>query len=299
MFSSYYAVLPQRCFASTETHSRVLAQPMASWNLPGRNNDPVMRYKAILDTYFAFSRTLNPRNIECPWYPLWTQTLSDLVAGIPNVIVAPQYAIWFMPVDVDPEDENDGDDPEEIQSPPQDEGRGVSEVPSEDDDQGNGASDISFASTIAEKHPEGVIVDFAILKLTAVTQPQPESKSRYGGWRITATSVGLLVEVEWFASRSRTGQTLKAAILEKIMEARAELNKHSVLGIAAAGPCWYSAMIRRANVKEKIIRTLSTVDPSYQPPSQQPDLTFSRSGMQFFELISYSLQTDYKQYTKF
>jgi hypothetical protein len=222
-----------------------------------------------------------------------------------------------MPVDVDPEDENDGDDPEEIQSPPQDEGRGVSEVPSEDDDQGNGASDISFASTIAEKHPEGVIVDFAILKLTAVTQPQPESKSRYGGWRITATSVGLLVEVEWFASRSRTGQTLKAAILENIMEARAELNKHSVLGIAAAGnlsilyicrtcndrhiagSCWYSAMIRRANVKEKIIRTLSAVDPSYQPPSQQPDLTFSRSGMQFFELISYSLQTDYKQYTKF
>ncbi|KAJ8588100.1 hypothetical protein M405DRAFT_882378 [Rhizopogon salebrosus TDB-379] len=82
---------------------------MPSWILPGRKNDPVIRYKAILEKSFAYSYSFNPRNLEYHWYPLWGQTLSDLVADIPNLMVASQYPAWFVPHD-DQEDQNDGSD---------------------------------------------------------------------------------------------------------------------------------------------------------------------------------------------
>ncbi|OAX31899.1 hypothetical protein K503DRAFT_870435, partial [Rhizopogon vinicolor AM-OR11-026] len=90
---------------------------MPSWTLPGRKDAPNMRYKAILETSFAFSYTFNPRNLEYHWYPLWNQTLSDMVSDVPNVIVAPQYPIWFVPQDdeVGNEDERDKDDDKEYE----------------------------------------------------------------------------------------------------------------------------------------------------------------------------------------
>ena len=72
---------------------------MSSWILPGRKNDPLTRYKTILQQSFAFSRICNPRNTEFFWYAVWGETLSDLVADIPNLIVAPQYPAWFVPED--------------------------------------------------------------------------------------------------------------------------------------------------------------------------------------------------------
>lgn len=244
--------------------------------LPGpRNNDAVMEYKAILETSLAFSRTFNSRNIEFFWYPLWNQTLSDLVADVPNLIVAPQFPVWFVPMIDDNEDENDGDDPEEIVQPP--------EGPDQDEDDeavGVGAGNISFASTIPEKKAEQVVVDFVILNLMAVAQPQPELKTRYGGWRITAASVGLLVEVKRFVSRSLTGQNQTAEILLRILEACSDLieqaahvfiqdpTANSVLAIAAAGPYWRSAVIRRTNVYRTMHR-LSAKDPNYQAPGEQ------------------------------
>src|SRR5258705_347386 len=79
---------------------------MPSWILPGRKDVPTTRYKAILGTSFAFSYKFNPRNLEYHWYPLWDQTLSDMVWDVPNLIVAPQYPVWFVPQD----DEDGGED---------------------------------------------------------------------------------------------------------------------------------------------------------------------------------------------
>ncbi|KAG1820676.1 hypothetical protein EV424DRAFT_1347059 [Suillus variegatus] len=174
---------------------------------PAARNDAVMQYKAILATSLAFSRTLNSRNLEFLWYPLWNQILYELVADIPNLVLTPQFPVWFVPDDDDgdgddDEDENDGDDPEEIilqppEEQPTKEAPENQDNPNEDDDEATGAAagDISFASTVPQKDAEEVIVDFVILHLKAVAQPQPELKTRYGGWRITAASVGLLVEV--------------------------------------------------------------------------------------------------------
>ncbi|KAG1727176.1 uncharacterized protein EDB91DRAFT_895839 [Suillus paluster] len=208
---------------------------MPSWCLPGRENDPVMERKAILQKSLAFSRTFNSRNLEFYWYPLWAQTLSDLVADVPNLLVAPQFPAWFVPEDDQQEDEDDGDDPEEVDMH---ESLDAEEsAVTRDDDVG----ELSFASTAPEQHARGVLVDFAILKVSA--EPQQRQNIRYGGWRITGANVGLFVEVKRFVSRS--GE-LDQELHVQIAEARGDLieqvaylflqdeNKDSVLAIAAA-----------------------------------------------------------------
>ncbi|KAG1855808.1 hypothetical protein C8R48DRAFT_719373 [Suillus tomentosus] len=260
---------------------------------PAARNNTVVQYKAILATSLAFSRTFNSRNLEFHWYPLWNQILYELVADIPNLVLAPQFPVWFVPDDDDgdgddDEDENDGDDPEEIISQPPEE-QPTKEAPenqdnpNEDDDEAAAAGDISFASTVPQKDAEEVIVDFVILHLKAVAQPQPELKTRYGGWRITAASVGLLVEVKRFPSRSLAGENQTTEIVSRIMEACSDLveqaayvfvqnpNTDSVWAIAAAGPYWCSAIIRPINAYE-IMHRISAKDPSYQAPGEQrPD----------------------------
>ncbi|KAG2362607.1 hypothetical protein BDR07DRAFT_1011984 [Suillus spraguei] len=172
---------------------------MPSWILPGHRDNTVMRHKTILETSLAFSRTHNSRNTEYFWYPLWDQTLSDLVSDIPNLIVAPQFSLWYAPIDDDVEDVDEGED------------------------EGEGEDDISLASTIPGKGARGAIVDFAILNLTAIAEP-PQGH-HYRGWRITAATVGLLVEVKRFPHRRLKGPDLKAQILLRVDKARDDLTR--------------------------------------------------------------------------
>jgi len=229
---------------------------MPPWILPGRRDNTAMRYKAILETSLAFSRIHNPRNIEYFWYPLWDQTLSDLVADVPNLVVAQQFPVWIVPADDNHEDENGGDDPEEIV------------VPVEEQEARRGSR------MIKDKNKDGDNGDLEI---------GPLQKERYGGWRITAASVGLLVEVKRFPSRSLTGREQESQILESLAEAKNELieqagylflqdtNMDSVLAIAATGPYWSGTMICRGDVDETM-RRLSAKDPSYLAPGKQgPD----------------------------
>ncbi|KAG2363224.1 hypothetical protein BDR07DRAFT_1483940 [Suillus spraguei] len=246
-----------------------------------------MRYKAILETSFAFSRTFNPRNIEYCWYALWDQTLSDMVADVPNLIVAPQFPVWVVPGAADEEDENDGDNPEEIvqmKEQPEEAAQEGSSDQTDDEKEGeNEVGNISFASTVPQKDAKGVLVDFAILNLMAVAQPL--HTERYGGWRITAASVGLLIEVKRFPSRSLEAEDQKSEIIERINEAREDVvqqagylflhdtKMNSVMAIAAAGPYWSGTTIYRGDVKQTM-HGLGTRDPSYQPPKEKyPDVT--------------------------
>jgi hypothetical protein len=222
---------------------KALSEP--SWILPGRVINPAMKHKAILETSFAFSRTFNSRNIEFHWYALWAQTLSDLVADVPNLIVAPQFPVWFVPMQDDHEDEDDGDDPEEIVQPPEEQNAPGKQA--DDEEFGCGVGDVSFASTVPEKNANQVVVDFAILHLMAVAQPQ--QMVRYGGWRIAEANIGLLVEVKRFASRSLKGEEQKQEISGEISEACNDLviqaahvfiqdsKKQYVFAIAASGNC--------------------------------------------------------------
>lgn len=234
---------------------------MPSWILPGRRNDSVMQCKAILAQSLAYSYKFNRRNIEYYWYPIWGQTLCDLVADVPNLMVASQYPAWFVPQDdqMDEEDRDcdngdgkddegarDEDDPEEV-IPEEPEARvpnigGSSGV----DDEGEfDKNDLSFALTIPERKAKSVLVDFAIINVSGETYQK--QKSRYGGWRITGLNAGLFVEVKRSASRSLKGAEFGRELDAIIGEAREELvnqaahlflqnpNQDSVLAIAAAG----------------------------------------------------------------
>ena len=272
---------------------------MPSWILPGRKDAPITRYKAILEKSFAYSRTFNQRNPEYNWYSLWNQTLSDLVSDIPNVIVAPQYPVWFIPQNDEEieEDEGDGDgnDPEEIEVTigGSHHSRHAECTLLEVDDEDGVDADVSFASTTPEKDAKSVIVDFAIINLSAVPLHQPRQKVRYGGWKITQANVGLLVEIKRFVSRGLTDAESKKALEGRIIEAHDDLvtqaahlflqdeGKDSVLAIAAAGissmhfrhTChdsypliglyWCSTKISRGDVK-KSMRTFRELDTTYQ-----------------------------------
>ncbi|KAJ8579486.1 hypothetical protein M405DRAFT_886440 [Rhizopogon salebrosus TDB-379] len=259
---------------------------MSPWVLPGRKSNPVRQYKSILQKSFAYSRTFNPRNIEFYWYPVWDQTLSDLVSDVANLVVAPQFPVWFVPQDdqdsedeVNEDDDGDGDDPEEVEthnpntknSAP---AAGNSTFSGDDDAGEFEAGNISFASTVPQNNARSAIADFAIIHVTG--QRQPKLKNRYGGWRITGAKVGLLVEVKRFARRSLTGKEFNeelelevAPACDDLLEQAAHLflqpenkDQDAVLAIAAAGPFWCNTKIYRANVKS-LMRRLSQKDPTY------------------------------------
>lgn len=260
-------------------------------------SDQLLPHKSRLETSYAFSRTFNSRNMEFYWYPLWCQTLSDLVTDVPNLIVAPQFPIWIVKDDDQLEGADDGDNPEEVEERAvQGEDVAGNQVPGNNEEQeqeqgeeegGGGGGDlepdsdigdISFALTVAEKDAGSVLVDFAIVHLTAV--PQAEDESRYGGWRITAADACLLVEVKRFVSRSLKDGDFDKKIKEHIQEARIDLvtqashvfvqdkTKHSVMVIAAAGPYWSGTTIHRGDV----VRTMDVVsskDTDYRPPGER------------------------------
>jgi hypothetical protein len=57
--------------------------------------------RLFLPRTLAFSCTLNTRNIESYWYPIWNYTLVSLVGNMSDLIVAPQYTLWCVPEDVE------------------------------------------------------------------------------------------------------------------------------------------------------------------------------------------------------
>ncbi|KAG2142980.1 hypothetical protein DEU56DRAFT_754573 [Suillus clintonianus] len=146
---------------------------MPSWILPGREYDHQRTSESLIWQTWLLSEDV-------------AQTLSDLVADIPNLIVAPQFPVWFVPEHDEHEDEDDGDDPEMIVE---------LKVEKSQEEGGVGVGNTSMASTVPERDAKSVIVDFVILHLKAVAQPQSDPE-----WRITTANIGLLVEVKRFAS---------------------------------------------------------------------------------------------------
>ncbi|KAG1814780.1 uncharacterized protein BJ212DRAFT_1362160 [Suillus subaureus] len=66
--------------------------------LSGRKDDPVLKTEGVLQQeLLALFRTSNPGNIKYYWYSLWAHTSTDLAADVPNLLVAPQFPVWFVP----------------------------------------------------------------------------------------------------------------------------------------------------------------------------------------------------------
>ncbi|KAG1894056.1 uncharacterized protein F5891DRAFT_1063703 [Suillus fuscotomentosus] len=266
---------------------------------PAQKTNTVVPYSAILRTSLAYSRTFNPRNLEYHWYPLWDYALSNLVRKTPNLIVFPQFPLWFIPSDDDGEVEEaeDGDNLEEMDAvEPHQAPAPIS--PADDDDFID--EGVSLASTTAEPKARGVLVDFAIISVKAGKESQ--HKERYGGWRITGVDVGLLVEIKRSASRSLKGKAFERALSERLGEAIHDLfdqavclflenpTKHSVMAMAVAGPYWCNTTITRAAVKNAMERR-STKDPSYSKKKNSiPSLRWSSTVRLYSALSDQRLQ---------
>ncbi|KAG2140842.1 hypothetical protein BD769DRAFT_122259 [Suillus cothurnatus] len=114
----------------------------------------------------------------------------------------------------------------------------------------------------------------------------PLQRARYGGWRITAAGVRLLVEVKRFPSRSSTRQEQESLILGRLAKAKSDLieqsghlflqdtNMESVLTIAATGPYWSRTTIDRGDRRcigdiNTTMHRLLAKDPSYLTSGEQ------------------------------
>ncbi|KAI0058473.1 hypothetical protein BV25DRAFT_1830140 [Artomyces pyxidatus] len=119
-------------------------------------------------------------------------------------------------------------------------------------------SGASSGATVPGKDATGVVVDFAIVHVTAETiKAKSKAEKRYGGWRITTENVPLLVEIKRRPKRHLSGAALKNAIGDKIEEGIDDIiiqaayvfatRPHilKIRAIVAAGPFWTSAILVR------------------------------------------------------
>ena len=184
----------------------------------------------------------NQRNMENPWYGLWTIELLKLVESLNNIIIVPQYALWYTleeesdiesieGVDEDAVSEDDDQDEHE-DKPNEDEDEDeldlfrdpderpvsitheepdISKCPSIEQD-----PDISFAEslrTIPDGSAPQIIPDFVALHILAKKlefSSDPRRKRRYerrAGYRIIHECCPLVVEIKSFPKRHLTLKT--------------------------------------------------------------------------------------------
>ncbi|KAF9229878.1 hypothetical protein BU15DRAFT_84397 [Melanogaster broomeanus] len=225
-------------------------QPSRPFQLSGPNgpgNPQTNAFKAVLAKSLAFSRTYNNRNLHHMWYPYWSLTLVDLVADCPNLVVAPQYPLYFFRRGYRSVDAGD----HTAIADPRAEPLIMSVEPEDDSDSSMDFDhDLSFSTTPGRR-------------VSAVyATPYPQAIQRYGGWRITEMSVPLLVEEKRFTDRSLDGDDLMKGIMHYITEAMDQLQRQaahlfladseaeSVMVIGACGPYWSNMTIRRDDVHE-------------------------------------------------
>ncbi|KAH9031942.1 hypothetical protein EDB84DRAFT_1578661 [Lactarius hengduanensis] len=83
----------------------------------------------------------NPRNLENPWYGLWTMELLKLTEPFNNVVVIPQYALWYMLPKEEPEIEPIEEIDEDATSEPEDDSHDEHSHESEGEPSGSNDSD--------------------------------------------------------------------------------------------------------------------------------------------------------------
>lgn len=76
----------------------------------GERSQSHNKLKARLAFSLCTSFHHNPRNLKRPWYILWDSVLHDLVDAFDNILVCPQYALWYVPEEGEEEPNSDQSD---------------------------------------------------------------------------------------------------------------------------------------------------------------------------------------------
>ncbi|KAJ7091525.1 hypothetical protein B0H15DRAFT_1021534 [Mycena belliarum] len=210
--------------------------------------------RIFLTRTFAYSRTLNTRNIESYWYPLWNHTLLTLVGNIPHLCVAPQYTLWCVPDDLidDPEPPPQGDGEERALAPAdgEDEVAGdhfeavmddnwaappeAPELEEDEEDEYNPLADLSMDSTrsvkVSKKYATTQITDFAVVHLATETGTDTSLTSAIG--RIfTALLAGSIISEAAAVLRSRRAELPIGQQMPRILvEIKRYIHRHYLPG---------------------------------------------------------------------
>lgn len=232
--------------------------------LPTRNT-----LKCQVAKSFCSSYRYNSRNLEGLWYGPWCQVLSDLVDHFNNLIVIPQFPMWFTPGDDESEESEDeqgsaGDDIDEMDLFVEERDHDEQDVEhrelhQNETDIGNTTSD--SIGTLADGTAAELFPDFAVIHLLAKRLPQGHPRFRsLGGIKITHECCPIVVENKKFPRRRLTGDEFRNAADVLLYEAREQLGMqcyhlfqkypHSIttIAIAAAGDLWTCRKVRRDEV---------------------------------------------------
>jgi len=217
--------------------------------LPGRGNSRfgVSFRKASLGRAFAESRATNPRNIEHPWYGLWSQILVDLTSQSGRLITIPQHTLYYT--DIITEDDNKSESNNKS-------AESDNKFSKSEHDLNTSFSNPSVANTTRQPLTRGIVPDFAVIHLTFRWR-DPNAPS----WRkvkVGTAGVPLLVEIKRACSRSATSleRVLVYMVIAQAQAMRQAAflfrmipSQQSVMLMACTGDWWSCRIVTRGDVE--------------------------------------------------
>jgi hypothetical protein len=233
--------------------------------LPNGNHN-TLKYQVAKS--FCSSYRYNPRNIERVWYGPWCQVLSDLVEEFDNMVVIPQFPLWFIPGDEEPDESDDAPATDDESLDELDCFRAIPDEWDEDERHIKRKdldliADITTDSigTLPGSNVAELFPDFAIVHLLAKRLPQghPHFK-RLHGIQITHECCPVVVENKKFPKRSLIGDEFVIAASVLLQDAREQLGMQCyhlfkkypcsmfTIAIAAAGDLWTYKKVHRNEV---------------------------------------------------
>ncbi|KAH9061129.1 hypothetical protein EDB87DRAFT_1576497 [Lactarius vividus] len=190
----------------------------------------------------------NPRNLENPWYGLWTMELLKLTEPFNNVVVIPQYALWYTLPEEEPEIEPIEEIDEDAASELEDGNEGLPIAP----------------RTIPDGSAPQITPDFIALHIRAEElAPDPHHRNRFerrAGYRIIHECCPLSVEIKSFPSRRLSPADFEDELKARLGSAIQDLGfqcchffkmyEHALHTevIAASGDHWMYRIVTRAHV---------------------------------------------------
>lgn len=235
---------------------------------------------------YAVSKSLcssfchNPCNLQRPWYGPWCQVLTDLTEQFDNMIVIPQFPLWFIPEDDDSdsdEEESGDNDPDDIDEldliGQKDEDEQDSERGDVGDDMDAGNVTTDSVGTISGSDVAELFPDFVILHVLGKSLPANHPQfTQLGGVVITHECCTVIVENKNKKAPSRQlgGRVLIRAVDVLLGEAQEQLGiqcyhlfaryLHALqtIAIAAAGDYWRFRIVHRHEIPKAIGDSIST-----------------------------------------
>ena len=243
--------------------------------LPGRQADPTLSYTKLgLAKAYALSRACNPRNVEYYAYALWCQYWMDLTNDSKNLVLNPQYLLYYVPEETSDEaeeDERDGEGHHDDGDDADEENKDDENNHNREEGNFNNASANTTIETIEsrtstkpERSAEEIVPDFAIVRIKYRFRNM-ELRKTWDNIKIQHAGVPLLAENKRAGKRSLAKVPFLKSTNTFIHRAQDDLfrqaaylftmhpRQRSVVLVACSGIYWSCMIADRQYVLEQVI----------------------------------------------